>query len=154
MHGDLRWENVLVAGGRGTTPRVWLVDWEMGGAGEHAWDTGCFAAAAVSACLRSAPDVPGVPLGRLVAEAGIPMTALEPGLDLFWSAYRAAHRDGAGDAWAGRCAQLAAVRLVHIAVELTELDLGVGPSAVLHLQVAENILGDPARAARELLRLA
>jgi hypothetical protein len=152
-HGDLRWENVLVADETAAASRVWLVDWEMGGAGEHAWDAGCFAAAAVSGWLSSIPDVPGVPPDRLAAEAELPMEALAAGLDLFWSAYRAADPDSATDAWAERCAQLAAVRLVHIGFELTELDLGVRPSAVAHLQVASNVLRDPARAGRDLLGL-
>ena len=153
VHGDLRWENVLVAGDRHAATRVWLVDWEMGGAGEHAWDAGCFAAAAVSAWLCSIPDVPGVPPDRLATEAELPMEAVAAGLDLFWSAYRASNPDSTTDAWAERAAQLAAVRLVHIGFELTELDLGVRASAVAHLQVAANILGDPARAGRDLLGL-
>ncbi len=154
VHGDLRWENVLIDDGGGAAPRVWLVDWEMGGAGEQAWDAGCFAAAAVSVWLSSIPDVPGVPRDRLVAEAELPMEAFGPGLDLFWSAYRAAVPDSVGDAWAERCAQLAAVRLVHIGFEMTRGDQGLRAPAVLHLQVAANILEDPARAGRDLLRLA
>jgi hypothetical protein len=152
VHGDLRWENVLVA--RGAAPRVWLVDWEMGGAGEHAWDAGCVAAAAVSAWLGSIPSIPGVPPGRLATEAAIPMQPLTVALRMLWSAYRAAVPGSGSAAWAERCAELAAVRIVHLAFESTVLDLGLRPSAVLHLQVATNILGDPARAGRELLGLA
>ena len=81
------------------------------------------------------------------------MEALAPGLDLFWSAYRASNPDSTTDAWAERAAQLAAVRLVHVGFELTEFDLGLRASAVAHLQVAANILADPARAARDLLGL-
>lgn len=151
VHGDLRWENLLVA--PGPAPRVWLVDWEMGGAGEQAWDAACVAAAAVSAWLSSIPGIPGVPPARLAAEAAIPMEALTPGLVAFWSAYRAAVPGSRRDAWAERCAQLAAVRLVHIGFEWTDLDTGLRPVAVAHLQVAANILGDPARAGRDLLRI-
>jgi hypothetical protein len=130
---------------------VWLVDWEMGGAGEHAWDAACVAAAAVSAWLSSMPQIPGVAPDRLRAEAVIRMEALGPGLQAFWSAYRAAVPAARGDAWAERCAQLAAVRLIHLAFEWADLDMGVRPSVVAHLQVASNILGDPARAGRHLL---
>jgi hypothetical protein len=151
VHGDLRWENLLVA--RDLAPRVWLVDWEMGGAGEHAWDAACVAAAAVSAWLSSMPQIPGVPPDRLMAEADIPMGALGPGLEAFWSAYRAALPGARGDAWAERCAQLAAVRLIHLGFEWADLDMGVRPSAVAHLQVASNILGDPLRAGSDLLRI-
>jgi hypothetical protein len=151
IHGDLRWENVLVA--EGPAPRVWLVDWELGGAGEHAWDAACFAAAAVSAWLWSIPFVPGVPLHRLSAEAAIPIEALAPALNVFWSAYRASAPRSAADGWAERCAQLAAVRLVHLGFECTAEDLGLRPSAVAHLQVASHVLDDPARAGRDLLGL-
>jgi hypothetical protein len=154
VHGDMRWENVLVGAADGAAHHIWLVDWEMGGAGEHAWDAGCFAAAAVSAWLTSMPEVPEAPLERLAPEATVPLEALAPGLDLFWSAYRAAVPESAGDPWAERCAQLAAVRLVHIAFEVTLLDLGLRAVAVAHLQVASNILEDPGRAGRDLLRLA
>jgi hypothetical protein len=149
VHGDLRWENVLVA--PDAAPAVWLVDWEMGGSGERAWDVGCFAAAGVSAWLSSIPAVPDVAPGRLVAEAAIPMDALAPGLDAFWAAYRAAAASTWTDAWAERCAQLAAVRLVHLGFDRTAVDADLHPSAVAHLQVAANIIADPARAGRDLL---
>jgi hypothetical protein len=88
-----------------------------------------------------------------MTEAAIPIEALRPGLDAFWSAYRAAVPDARGDAWAERCAQLAAVRLVHLAFEWADLDTGLRPSAIAHLQVASNLLGDPARAGSDLLRI-
>ncbi|HMN99222.1 MAG TPA: phosphotransferase [Miltoncostaeaceae bacterium] len=150
-HGDLRWENILVASA--PAPAVWLVDWEMGGAGEHAWDVGCVAAAAVSAWLGSIPHVPGVPPDRLAAEAAIPLDALTSGLNILWSSYRAVGPDSGSDAWTERCAQLAAARIVHLAFETTTYDLGLRPSAVLHLQVASNILDGPSRAGRDLLGL-
>jgi hypothetical protein len=149
VHGDLRWGNVLVA--PDTAPRIWLVDWEMGGAGEPAWDVGCFAASAVSMWLSSIPAIPDVPPGRLAAEAVIQMDALAPGLYAFWAAYRAAAANTGTDAWAERCAQLAAVRLVHLGFDTTAVDADLHPSAVAHLQVAANILGDPGRAGRDLL---
>ena len=90
---------------------------------------------------------------RLLADAAVPMEALTDGLDLFWSAYRAAIPDSAGERWAERCLELAAVRLVHIGFEITQGDLGLRRAAVLHLQVASNILDDPLRAGRDLLRL-
>ena len=153
VHGDLRWENVLVAPGA-APPRVWLVDWEMGGSGERAWDVGCFAASGVSAWLSSIPAVPDVAPARLVAEAGLPMDAIVPGLDAFWTAYRAAGPRAPTDAWAIRCAQLAAVRVVHLAFDRSAHEADLHPLAVAHLQVATHILADPVRAGRELLGIA
>ena len=149
VHGDLRWENVLVM--PGPEPLVWLVDWEMGGAGERAWDVGCFAAACVSEWLCSIPDVPGLPPDRLAAEAALPMDALALGLNAFWTAYLEAAPGPHTDAWAERCTQLAAVRLVYAGFECTTFDAGLRPAAVAHLQVAAHVLENPARARRELL---
>jgi Phosphotransferase enzyme family len=149
VHGDLRWENLLVT--PAPEPRVWLVDWEMGGAGERAWDAGCFAAACVSAWLCSIPGVPGVPPDRLAAEAALPLDALAPGLAAFWTGYRRTGPESHSEAWAGRCAQLAAVRLVYRGFECTALDVDLQPTPVAHLQVAAHVLDDPVRAAHELL---
>jgi hypothetical protein len=153
IHGDLRWENVLVADDL-EPPGVWLVDWETGGAGERAWDAGCIAAACVSAWLCSIPEIAGVPPELLVSEATLPMDAMAPGLDAYWAAYRSAAPVPVGDAWAERCVQLAAVRLVHAGFERTAFETGLRPSAVAHLQIASHILDEPARAGRELLRIA
>jgi aminoglycoside phosphotransferase (APT) family kinase protein len=151
VHGDLRWENVLVA--PDAEIQVWLVDWEMGGAGETAWDAGCFAAACLSAWLCSIPSVPGVRPDRLEDEATLPWAALAPGLDAFWSAYRGIAPETHADAWTARCAQLTAVRLVYRAFECTQFDTSLGTTPVLHLQVAARILDDPVHAAGELLRI-
>jgi tRNA A-37 threonylcarbamoyl transferase component Bud32 len=151
IHGDLRWENVLLS--REAAPRVWLVDWELGGGGEHSWDVACFAAAAVSAALWSMPFVPGVPLDDLAAAATIRIEQIAPWLTFFWSAYQAATPDVGTDSLAERIAQLAAVRLVHLGFESTAHDLGVSALAVAHLQVAANILRDPHRAGFDLLGL-
>jgi hypothetical protein len=149
VHGDLRWENVLVA--PGAEPLVWLVDWEMGGAGEPAWDAGCFAAACLSAWLCSIPSVPGLAPVQLMTEAALPMEALALGLNAFWSAYREAAPGTDTEAWGERCTQLAAVRLVYSAFECTQFDVGLQPTPIAHLQVAAHMLEDPGRAAHELL---
>jgi hypothetical protein len=149
VHGDLRWENVLVAPAA-APPGVWLVDWEMGGSGERAWDVGCFAASGVSVWLSSIPTVPDLPLDLLVAEATLPMEAIVPGLAAFWTGYRAAGPPPTDD-WATRCAQLAAVRIVHLAFDRSAGEAELHPLAVAHLQVAVHILADPGRAGRELL---
>ncbi len=149
VHGDLRWENVLVA--PGTEAKVWLVDWEMGGAGERAWDVACFSAACVSAWLCSIPSVPSLGPDQLAAEAALPMDVLALGLSAFWTAYREAAQGTHAKSWVERCAQLAAVRLVYRGFESTQFDVGLEPAPVAHLQVAARILEDPVRSAHELL---
>ncbi|MGE0025476.1 MAG: phosphotransferase family protein [Thermoleophilia bacterium] len=149
VHGDLRWANVLVT--PAGEPAVRLVDWEMGGAGEPAWDAGCFAAACVSAWLCSIPAVPGVTSERLAVEAELPIEILWPGLGAFWTAYGDAATRPQPDAWRTRCAQLTAVRLVYMAFEFAQLDAVLRQVPVMHLQVARNLLAGPVPAAHELL---
>lgn len=149
VHGDLRWSNVLVS--PADQPAVLLVDWEMGGAGEPAWDAACFAAGCVSAWLCSVPAVPGVDSLRLAAEAELPMAALGPGLAAFWTAYGDAVPQTRTDAWRTRCAQLTAVRLVYAAFEFAQFDAVLRQLPIMHLQVARNLLAGPARGARDLL---
>ena len=99
----------------------------------------------------SIPAVPDVAPSRLAAEAGLPMEAIVPGLDAFWDAYCAAGPRAPTDAWAMRCAQLAAVRVVHLAFDRSAHEADLHPLAVAHLQVATHMLADPGRAGRELL---
>lgn len=151
VHGDLRWENVLVAE-EPDPPRIWLVDWEFAGIGESAWDVGCFAAACVSGWLSSIPHVPGVPPARLLDEAALPMDAIRPGLAAFWTGYGEISRPGL-DGWRDRCIELTATRLVHLAFEATTGDEQLRACPVAHLQVALHMLDGPTRAAEELLGL-
>lgn len=153
VHGDLRWENVLVDDREQAPPRIRLVDWEFAGQGEAVWDVACFMAACLSAWIASVPQIPGVPPDRLIELAGLPLEAVTPGLVAFRLAYQQGRggAGAAGAAWTLRCAELVAVRLVHLALEATGDAEALRTAPVLHLQVALNILDDPAGAARELL---
>ena len=150
IHGDLRWENVIVAA-QGPPPMVWLVNWEFAGRGESAWDVACVLAAGVGGWLSTIPQVPGIPPGRLVDEASLPIDAIRPGLAAFWTAYLEGARPPQGDAWFERCLQLVAARLVHQAFEATDREEHLHAAPVAHLQVALNVLEQPARAPDELL---
>jgi Ser/Thr protein kinase RdoA (MazF antagonist) len=153
IHGDLRWENVLVEDRGGDPMAIRLVDWELAGWGEAAWDVACFTGACLTAWLSTIPHVPGVPPSQLADLAAVPLSAVRPGLAAFVSAYREARqlRQDDAQAWEERCAELVAARLVHLAVEATSDDEYLRTGPVAHVQVAENVLEDPARAAHDLL---
>lgn len=156
VHGDLRWENVLVEDDDARPLRVRLVDWELAGWGEAAWDVACFMAACLGAWLSTTPHVPGVPPDRLADLAEVPLPAVRPALVAFWTAYVGTRGlEGHGlAAWAERCTELVAVRLVHLAMEATQGDEYLRTAPVAHVQVALNVLDDPARAAAGLLGIA
>ncbi|MEA2690079.1 MAG: Phosphotransferase enzyme family [Candidatus Eremiobacteraeota bacterium] len=49
LHGDVRWENVIVAG----DDEAVLIDWEDAGRGAPAWDVGCLFASFASYAIRA-----------------------------------------------------------------------------------------------------
>lgn len=156
VHGDLRWENVFVVGGNHGPPSIRLVDWEMAGRGEAVWDVACFIAACLGAWLCTIPHVPGVSPAELTDLAAVPLSAVRPAIAAFADGYRDARTMPLGrvPAWTVRCAELVGVRLVHLAVEATRDDEYLQAGPVAHLQVALNVMEDPARAARDLLGIA
>jgi hypothetical protein len=46
IHGDIRWANALAE--TAASPRIWLVDWELGCMGDPAWDAGSLLADAIA----------------------------------------------------------------------------------------------------------
>ena len=148
IHGDLRWENVFVVDGGCPAPQVRFVDWEWAGLGDPAWDVGCFVAAAVGAWIDSIPPLPGVDAALLTRLAGLELGTIAAAVQEFLGAY-VAHRSLELDAESLRIAafRVAGVRLVDLAFDATaELEDPVLRHA-FYLQVATNILLDPAAAA-------
>jgi hypothetical protein len=88
---------------------------------------------------------PGDP-GRVPAR--IPLERLRPAAARFWEAYRAIR-----DIAPGHAAELAAVRLIQGAFELSDGFAEPPAGVMLLVQVAANILAGPERAAGELLGL-
>ncbi|WP_456823936.1 phosphotransferase family protein [Cellulomonas sp. P5_E12] len=142
-HGDLRTDNVLV-GPRGSEPTgptredVRLVDWEFSGHGDPRWDI----AGALADAVVSSWDRFGTELSLPVVQAcGL---AVRRG-------YGVATQGVSDPEWPGTVACFAAAHLVVATLSEARVaghDLthrGVG-----YLQVAENILADPAGAAADL----
>jgi aminoglycoside phosphotransferase (APT) family kinase protein len=148
IHGDVRFDNVMLGGPSG----LYLVDWESAGAGEAAWDVGLAIAWWVSAWLSTVPQVPGVPPHHLLGAAELPLASIRPALEAFWRAYRTAMDDECASL--RRCLELAAVRLVHLAVDLAAEIEEIRAVSVLHVQLAENLIEDPSGVGQGLLGLA
>jgi aminoglycoside phosphotransferase (APT) family kinase protein len=152
VHGDLRWDNCLAVaapGGRRRT-RVLLVDWELAGRSDPAYDLGSVLSEYLLVWVGSVPIVDPVDPGRLVAHARHPLSAMRPAIRDLWSAYCFAHPAAPT---VRRVVELGAVRLLQTAVERAQ---GLNwPSAhtVLLVQLADNMLRRPDEAGRALLGL-
>jgi hypothetical protein len=103
VHHDLKWDNIAVAPG----PFPVLVDWELAGAGDPAWDLGCLVAEHL---LRDASTAVGLPS---------PGRALVRG---YGEAARISSR--AAGLFAERVALASVLRLAQFALEVAERSEG------------------------------
>jgi len=153
IHGDMKWDNVLVFPVGSETPDFRIVDWEMADIGDAAWDVGAVLQSFLTAWILSMPIASGLPPESYVAMAGQPIEAMRPVMHAFWRAYAGVRGFGAADGRREieRCLRFAAARLVWSAIEQRLYAPGLDPSVAALLQVSLNILKDPGRAVRELL---
>jgi hypothetical protein len=107
VHGDVRWENAIVAG---DADEAVLIDWEDAGRGAPAWDVGClfasFAAYAVraKALFGAALDSPALDAALRVQTAAA------------WEAYRAGSERARDPAFQRDTVRCAGVRLAETAL--------------------------------------
>lgn len=152
VHGDLRWDNVLVRdrGGRGT--RALLVDWELSGRGDVRWDAACFLASMLDRWVATMPVGAGISLRDSAALAGTPLERMRPGSRAFlreWGSRRSSRV--AGHAAVTR---LAAARLLQLAFESQVAEPRITAAAVVAIQLASNMLAGPDEAAERLFGIA
>ncbi|HEV3002379.1 MAG TPA: phosphotransferase [Solirubrobacteraceae bacterium] len=148
VHGDLKWENVMLGEAAGA-PRVHLVDWEMGGFGDPAWDVGGLLHAYLRTWVFGMPCEPGDPAPD-AADALAPARASAAAL---WAGYRAAAApEPAGD-FLVRSMRFAGARLLQTAFEHAVGTSALSHHAVLLAQLAANVVADPEAALATLLEL-
>lgn len=152
IHGDMKWDNVLVF----PSPvdlDFRIVDWEMADCGDAGWDVGAVLQSFLSTWITSMPIASGLPPAAYIGMASQPLEAMRPVLRAFWQSYASTRGFDAARSREEleRCMRFGAARLVWSAIEqrlyLPEIDV----TAAALLQVAMNVLKDPARAVRELL---
>jgi hypothetical protein len=151
-HGDLRWENCLAVAPRGSRrrTRVLLVDWEFAGRGAAGFDVGTVIAEYLRSWVGSIPIVAPDDPGRLAGRASHPLSRMRPAMAALWSAYGLANPRRPP---LRRVVELAAVRLLQIAVERTQGLARPSAHVVTLVQLADNMLRRPEDAAQRLLGL-
>ncbi|MEU9851749.1 phosphotransferase [Streptomyces sp. NPDC047974] len=157
VHGDLRLDNVIV---RPSVPAragkgLRLADWEMAMWGDPAWDVATVLSEYLSLWLDHAPVSEATPPERFLDHGPFPLSRWQPAVQRFWTAYATAAGDPAGAraVWA-RAVPFAAARLVQTAYESTQFLAELPGQVVLKLQLAHNLLRDPAGGGRALLGIA
>ncbi|HUJ60089.1 MAG TPA: aminoglycoside phosphotransferase family protein [Kofleriaceae bacterium] len=150
QHGDLKSDNVLV--GRSAPWQVAVIDWELVQRGEAAWDVGAILHDVLLAWIQSMPVARGA-ADDYVAKAALPLAATRPFVHGLWDGYSAA-RPGLPAGFLARAVACAAGRLLQTAYEATNRVPLIDNHCVALIQLAINLLADPAEAVHGLLGLA
>lgn len=151
VHGDLKWDNLLVrhAGPGGASLHV--IDWELADAGDASWDVGSVLASYLSFWSWQA-ERSQQPPPELFRPAQDPRREpFRAALGRFWAGYSGTH--GPAPASAGgylvRCVRFCAARLVTTAYELLFNSPVAVESARSLLRLSDALLGDPRRFAED-----
>lgn len=160
IHGDLRWDNVLVvrtAPATRTRSRreveLKLVDWELADIGDACWDLGAALAEYLRCWVFSMPITGGLLPEQMMGLARRPLEAMQPAIRALWAAYRQqmAPSDRGTEEVLNRSVEYAAARLLQTASEHLHRASSLTGHAVTLLQLSANILQAPEEAALHLL---
>jgi aminoglycoside phosphotransferase (APT) family kinase protein len=154
VHGDLRWENCLVTGS-GPRPGVRLVDWELSGAGDAAWDLGCVLAGYLRLWLDSVPIASESALVQAVEAARFPLTDVQPCTRSLWATYTARRPPNVEPAGrlVIRSVAFAGVVLLQSVYEEAQNASVFPPHLAYRLQLAFNVMARPLESAVHLFDL-
>ena len=153
IHGDLRWDNVLVFAASAGRRDFRVVDWEMADFGDPAWDVGGVLQSFLVVWILSMPIASGLPPEHYVGMASQPIEPMRPVMRAFLDAYAATRGLGESERKpaVARSLRFAAARLVWTAAEQRVHASQLDPAGMALLQVSFNILKDPGQAVTDLL---
>ena len=152
IHGDLRWENVLISDkpldGEG---RIYVVDWELSDFGDPAWDVACVIVAylfgsVVLGSLQNGATGSLADVGRALRD----MNAAVPLLREFWKEYRLSTDipESAAVTLCQRAMAFIGSRLLLLAFEMAGPLTPATLAAPLVFDLARAALTDPSFASR------
>ncbi|HEV2814718.1 MAG TPA: phosphotransferase, partial [Solirubrobacteraceae bacterium] len=151
VHGDLKWDNCLVADGDGGAPTVLVVDWESAGVGDPAWDV----AGIVQEYLGYAALM-GLEVSRARFATAMEIGGIAPLVDAlraFFDAYAGAAAvpvRAERDALAVRAVRLAGARLVQTGLEHASRDGERNDASASLAALAPAMLSEPEALASHL----
>jgi hypothetical protein len=153
IHGDLKWDNVLIFPAAAGRRDFRIVDWELADFGDPAWDVGAVLQSFLLVWILSMPISSGLAPERYVSMALHPIESMRPVMRTFLDAYAATCGVSESERMPAleRSMRFAAARLVWTVAEQRVQASQLDPGGMALLQVSLNILKDPEQAVRELL---
>jgi Phosphotransferase enzyme family len=154
VHYDVKLDNLLVVRDNvGRINGVKLVDWELSGLGDPAWDIGSVFGEYLSFWLLSIPVMGDKPPEQFVEMARYQLGDMQPALAAFWRSYKEdvglSSQTAAPFLW--RAVSYSACRLVQTAFESGQGSNLLTGNALWFLQLSFNVLQRPFEAAAHLL---
>ena len=157
IHADMKFENCALyyPQGKMADPEMKIVDWEMAGFGDPAWDVGSILQAYLNCWLLSIPPTPGASPEQLESQAKVPLSSIQPAIQAFWRAYAQTMRleETEASGQLRRCVAHAAARMLQTVFEWMHHYQQLTPNAAFQLQVSLNMLERPDEAIPVLLGL-
>jgi thiamine kinase-like enzyme len=88
IHGDIKWDNILLAkGDEGGKPFL-IIDWELADKGDATWDVGGALQSYLLFWVSGMPNHEPQPVNQQLQDKGtVPLKILQEGVQRFWHAY-------------------------------------------------------------------
>ena len=152
IHSDLKWDNCLVSGTAGNR-MLRIVDWELAGVGDAAWDVGSIFSAYLSFWLLFVPIAASMEPMDSLRVARFPLEKMQPALRSFWASYVLGMKLDAmtAERMLILATKYAAARLAQTSYEQMYLSTQLIGNVVCSLQLSLNILQRPKEASIHLL---
>ena len=168
IHGDVKWENLMLCGRRESDGAaanengapsydgadLKVIDWEMADIGDDCWDVGAIFQSYLTFWIFSLP-LAEKGLAEAAADSPYDEDEMKRAMNAFWHRYAARRRLSSKmyRRMRERSMRCAAARMIQTAFESVQKSPDVTPHALCKLQMAMNILQDPAAAVRDLMKV-
>lgn len=154
IHNDIRWDNVLISStGKGSKRRLSLIDWELAGMGDPAWDIAGVFNAYLSCWILSMPVTGALTPEQFIPLARYPLNSMQPTIRAFWDSYTRSvglvPLDTERLLW--RAVRFAAARLLQTTYESLQTEAQLNGNAIAMIQLSQSILQRPTEAIVQLL---
>lgn len=147
IHGDMKWQNCLMLTAPDGSIDCVFIDWEMAGLGDPLWDLAGLAQSWLKVWTDGIPVGPDDSAQALASLGAASFAPYQAALGALWQAYTGG-RPGLSRA---RFAALCGARLIQTLYEENDGEAELIPVHLMLLQLAQNLLQQPAQGATYLL---
>lgn len=153
IHGDIKWDNVVLVPGEDGKVQLKLVDWEIADWGDPCWDVAAIFSAFIVFWIQSLPLEPGQDPERAIKLTKFPLEQMQPAIREFWNVYSRQMQlsPGAGRELLHRSVLYCGARTIQTAYECMQMSPQLNGPTLYILQAALNILNQPDDASSDLL---